>query len=72
MREQERLAREREAAARLQQQQRSMLVRDLEEELCRHERLHEVQARAAAGLPVLASPLPLGCARSSRANPNPN
>ena len=37
-----------------------MLVRDLEEELCRHERLQEAQARAAAGLPVLASPLPLG------------
>ena len=54
------MAREREAAARLQQQQRSRLVRDLEEELCRHERLQEAQARAAAGLPTLASPLPLG------------
>ena len=39
-----------------------MLVRDLEEELCRHERLQEAQARAAAGLPALASPLPLGVA----------
>ena len=37
-----------------------MLVRDLEEELCRHERIQQAQARAAAGLPALASPLPLG------------
>ena len=42
---------EREQAARLQQQQRSVLVRDLEDELRMHERLQEAQARAAAGLP---------------------
>jgi hypothetical protein len=101
--EHERLARERLQAARLQQQQRSLLVRDhdeeepatpctppatlctppatpcilpatpfiqpaalrahtatlrvqvrdLEDELCMHERLQEAQARAAAGLPAL-------------------